>query len=309
MRKDCLDMVYKLAKKDNRIFFIGSDLGYKTLNNFYEEMPDRFLMEGINEQNVIGIAAGLALEGKIVYVNTIATFLTRRCFEQIVLDLCLHNVNVRLIGNGGGLVYAPLGSTHLAFEDLAIMRAIPNMTILAPADANEMIELMPLTVNHKGPIYIRLGKGNEPIVTDNVKSFEIGRATVKREGKDAIIITTGVTLHTALDASEMLSNQGIETTLLHMSTVKPLDVKTIMEYMNKIPVIVTIEEHTLAGGLGSAVAEIVAEANFNPAKRFARLGIPDQFPDEYGSQESLMNRYSITAKKLVGTIKDLLNLS
>src|SRR6266699_2634996 len=134
MRKTSLDMVYELARKDKRIMFIGSDLGIGTLKQFKAEMPDRFLMEGVSEANIVGIAAGLALEGRIVYINTIATFLTRRCFEQVALDLCLHNANVRLIGNGGGLVYAPLGPTHLAFEDIAIMRALPNMTVVSVCD-------------------------------------------------------------------------------------------------------------------------------------------------------------------------------
>ena len=137
MRQTCLDMVYQLAKEDERIFFIGSDLGAGTLDQFKNEMPDRFFMEGISEANIVGMAAGLAMEGKIVYVNTIGTFITRRCFEQIVVDAALHNVNVRLIGNGGGLVYAPLGPTHLAIEDLAIMRAIPNMPIVAPAGMSD----------------------------------------------------------------------------------------------------------------------------------------------------------------------------
>src|SRR5947209_506257 len=147
MRKVCLDMVHELARKDERIFFIGSDLGIGTLKQFKAEMPDRFLMEGVSEANVVGVAAGLALEGKIVYVNTIATFLTRRCFEQVALDLCLHKVPVRLIGNGGGMVYAPLGPTHMAIDDLALFRALPGMTILAPCDAEEMRRLMPLTVD------------------------------------------------------------------------------------------------------------------------------------------------------------------
>src|SRR2546426_4014196 len=152
MRKVCLDMVHELARRDERIFFIGSDLGIGTLKQFKVQMPERFLMEGVSEANVVGVAAGLALEGKIVYVNTIATFLTRRCFEQVALDLCLHNTNVRLIGNGGGLVYAPLGPTHLAIEDIAILRALPNMTILAPADAEEMRRLVPPAGEQHGPI-------------------------------------------------------------------------------------------------------------------------------------------------------------
>ena len=191
MRQTCLDMVFELAKTDPRVFYIGSDLGVGTLDEFKAEIPDRFFMEGISEANIIGMAAGLAMEGKIPYVNTIATFITRRCYEQVVLDLCLHDVPVRLIGNGGGLVYAPLGPTHEAIEDLALFRAIPNMTIVAPADADEMRRLMPQTLDYPGPIYIRLGKGYDPIVTTDDVPFEIGKVLPMREGNDALILTTG----------------------------------------------------------------------------------------------------------------------
>jgi transketolase len=308
MRKTCLDMVYQLAKNDDRIFFIGSDLSFGTLKQFKEEMPDRFFMEGVSEANVIGMAVGLALEGKIPYVNTIATFITRRCFEQIVLDVCLHNASVRLIGNGGGLVYAPLGPTHLAIEDLAIMRALPNMTIVAPADADEMRRLMPLTVEHRGPIYIRLAKGYDPIVTTDDAPFEIGKAIPMRQGSDALILTTGITLRIALEAAANLSEAGLEATILHVPTIKPLHTEAILGYAAEVPVIITIEEHSVIGGLGSAVAEIVMEANFNPAKRFKRIGIPDAFPNEYSSQNSLMARYDITAEMVVSVIKQLLGI-
>ncbi len=305
MRKTCLEMVYELAKKDERIFFIGSDLGVGTLKEFKEEMPDRFFMEGISEANIIGMAAGLAMEGKIVYVNTISSFITRRCFEQIVLDLCLHNVNVRLIGNGGGMVYAPLGPTHTTVEDLAIMRSVPNMTVIAPADADEMRRMMPLTVDYSGPVYIRLAKGYDPVVTTDDIPFEIGKAIPMREGKDALIVTTGIALKSALDAADTMISEGIRASVLHVPTVKPLDVNGILEYAAEIPVIVTIEEHSVIGGLGSAVAEIIAEANFDSPKRFRRIGIPDVFPDEYGSQASLMERYSITHDHLISAIKEL----
>ena len=305
MRQMCLDMVYELAKEDPRIFFIGSDLGANTLDKFKEEMPRRFLMEGISEANVVGIATGLALEGKIPYVNTIATFITRRCYEQVVLDASLHNVNVRLIGNGGGLVYAPLGPTHLAIEDLAIMRAIPNMTIVAPADADEMRRFMPQTVDHQGPIYIRLGKGYDPIVSNDDVPFEIGKAIPMRQGSDALVLTTGITLKTGLKAAGMLEEQGISTGVLHVHTIKPLDVDAILEHCANVRAVVSVEEHTVIGGLGSAVAEIIAEAGFDPAKRFKRVGLPDVFPDQYGSQDSLMERYSITAVEVVRVTKGL----
>ncbi len=306
MRKTSLDMVYELARKDRRIFFIGSDLGVGTLKQFKAEMPDRFFMEGVSEANLVGIAAGLALEGKIVYINTIATFLTRRCFEQVALDLCLHNANVRLIGSGGGLVYAPLGPTHEAIDDIAIFRVLPRMTIVAPADADEMRRLMPLTVDHPGPIYIRLGKGGDPVVTNDKTPFRIGTAIPMREGSDALILSTGVMLKPALDAAAALEKDGIETAVLHLPTLKPFDTETVIEFSSRVPVIVSVEEHSVIGGLGSAVAETIAEANFENSKRFKRIGLPDVFPDEYGSQASLMTRYGLTADRIAMTVQELL---
>jgi len=308
MRKTCLDQVYELAKNDPRIFFIGSDLGYETLKQFKNEMPDRFLMEGVSEANLVGISAGLAMEGKIVYANTIATFLSRRCFEQIVLDMALHQVNVRLIANGGGLVYAPLGPTHLAIDDLAILRAVPNMTIVAPCDAEEMKRLMVQTVDHQGPMYIRLAKGGDPIVSTDHIPFKIGKAMPIREGKDVLLITTGITLGLAIKAADILAKEGIEAAILHMPTVKPLDTETLLHYVSQTTVVLTVEEHSIIGGLGSAVAETIAEANFNTVKRFKRIGIPDVFADRYGSQEDLLSYYGIDVQNICVDTKQLLGL-
>lgn len=305
MRKTSLDMVYELAKRDRRVVFIGSDLGPDTLKQLKVEFPNQFLMEGVSEANIVTMAAGLAMEGKIPYINTIATFLTRRCFEQIVLDLGLHNTKVRLIASGGGVVYAPLGPTHLAIDDIAILRAVPNMTILAPADAEEMRRLMLQTLEVDGPVYIRLGKGGDPIVSRADLPCEIGKGILMREGKDALIVCTGICLQVALAAADDLEKQGVTASVLHMHTLKPLDAAAVHENAARVPVIVTIEEHTIVGGLGSAVAEILAEASFNPAKRFRRIGIPDVFPDEYGSQASLMARYDITSAHLAAVIKEL----
>jgi len=305
MRKTCLDQVYELAKKDERVFFVGSDLGVNTLQKFKDEIPGRFLMEGISEQHVVGLASGLALEGKIVYVNTIGTFITRRCFEQVVVDVCLHNLNVRLIGNGGGLVYAPLGPTHLAIEDISIMRAVPNMTVIAPADADEMRRLMPQTVDYAGPIYIRLAKGYDPIVTTDAVPFRIGRALPMRDGSDALLVSTGITLRVALEAAQELAEQGLECAVLHMPTIKPFDSAALLERAAVTPVIVTIEEHTTIGGLGSAVAEVIAEAGFQSGKRFRRIGISDVFAKHYGTQAALMEYYGISTPRVVATVKDL----
>ena len=307
MRETCLQIIYELAKQDDRILFIGSDLTTGTLEKFKNEMPDRFFMEGVSEANLLGVAAGLALEGKIPYLNTIATFITRRSFEQLVLDLCLHNANVRLIGNGGGLVYAPLGPTHEAIEDIAILRSVPNITILAPADSLEMRKLMPHTVNHQGPIYLRLAKGHDPLVSNESDDYQIGKAIQIRQGADVLLITTGITLGLAKTAADILAKQNIESTILHCHTLKPLDTKNIIDTASTIPIIVTIEEHSVIGGLGSAVAELIAESNFYPSKKFKRIGIPDTFPNQYGSQSDLMKKYSITTEGIVSTVNILIN--
>lgn len=308
MRKVSLHHVHLLAKKDPRVYFIGSDLGVGTLDAFKKELPDRFLMEGISEANVVGMAAGLALDGKIVYVNSIATFLTRRAFEQVCLDLCLHNLPVRLIGNGGGMVYAPLGPTHMATDDIAIMRALPNMTILAPSDAQEMANLMPLTLDWPGPIYIRLAKGGDPVVSLPHGPGAIGKSVLMRDdGKDALVVTTGVMLKPALEAADQLSAQGVNIRVLHMPTVKPLDAPALLEHAADVRAIVTLEEHSVIGGLGSAVAELISEARFKtPRPMVRRLGVPDIFPDDYGSQNHLFRRFGLTSAGVAGAVTELL---
>ena len=268
-------------------------------------------MEGVSEANIVSMAAGLALEGKVVYINTIATFLTRRCFEQVVLDLGLHNTNVRLIASGGGLVYAPLGPTHLATEDIAILRAIPNMTIICPADAEEMKRIMPDTLDHKGPVYIRLGKGGDPVLTTSFMEkekfrFKIGKAFPFIKGKDALIVTTGVTLGSALEASDHLSREKISCGVLHVPTVKPFDIETFISQAEKVKAVVSVEEHTVIGGLGSTLAEIIAESRELRSLRLKRVGLPDQFPNDYGSQADLLAKYLITKETTTDSIRELL---
>ena len=194
MRQTCLNLVHGLARADERVVFIGSDLGAGTLSRFHDEIPDRFIMEGVDEANIVGMAAGLALEGRIVYVNTLAVFLTRRVFEQLAVDVCLHRLKVRLIGNGGGLVYAPLGPTHMATDDIALMRTLPHMAVAAPADALELERMMPLIHEFEGPAYIRLAKGNDPVVGVSGEPRVLGQPVRVREGADALLITTGITL-------------------------------------------------------------------------------------------------------------------
>src|SRR5213083_1419215 len=234
MRKRSLDMVHALAKRDERVVFIGSDLSPNLLGEMKKEFPSRYYMEGIAEANIIGMAAGMAMDGFVPYVNTIATFITRRCYEQVAVDLCLHNLPVRLIGNGGGLVYAPLGPTHLAIEDIAIMRALPNMTVVSVCDAEEMKRFMDQTLDWPGPIYIRLAKGYDPIVSLPELEFAIGKAIVMREAagprRRVLIVSTGVATTRVLAAADALATDGIECTIMHMHTVKPLDTETLLRH-------------------------------------------------------------------------------
>lgn len=305
MRKTCLDMVYELAKKDPRVVFVGSDLGPGVLDKMKHEMPDRFYMEGVSEQHIIGLAAGLAMDGFIPYVNTIATFITRRCYEQLAVDLCLHDLPVRLIGNGGGLVYAPLGPTHLATEDIAITRALPNMTVVAPSDADEMARFMRTTLEWPHPIYIRLGKGGDPVVTGEHKGFEIGRAVRLKNDGDVSIISTGVMSGRALIAAEALAVDSITAGVVHMPTVKPLDTAAVLAATDA-KLVVTLEEHLKAGGLGSAVTETLVDANRMPQLGVLRLGLDDKFPLNYGSQDELLDAFGLQPQGIAASIRDAL---
>ncbi|MEO0489564.1 MAG: transketolase C-terminal domain-containing protein [Cyanobacteria bacterium J06659_2] len=298
MRRTALNSVYELAKSDERIVFIGSDLGPGVLADMKAAMPDRFFMEGVSEQHIIGMAAGLAMEGLIPYVNTIATFLTRRCYEQIALDLCLQDLPVRLIANGGGVVYAPLGPTHLAVEDISLLRSLPNMTILAPCDAEEMGRLMPQTVDWPHPIYIRLAKGGDKIVSQTELGSEIGKGTLLREPGEGLFITTGVMTQLALEAAEQLQVEDITCGVLHFHTIKPLDQEIISRWLPQVERVVTVEEHTRIGGLGSAVLELCSDHLPEQAAKIRRIGIPDRFSDQYGSQNSLLKHWGITVKTL-----------
>lgn len=294
MRQTALNTVHRLALDHPEVLFIGSDLGAGTLKGLKAERPDQFLMEGICEQNIIGMAAGLAMEGFKPYFNTIATFLTRRCLEQVTIDLCLHNLPVRLLGSGGGLVYAPLGPTHLAFEDIALLRTMPNMAIVAPSDAEEMSRLVMASLDWPGPLYIRIAKGGDPVISRPDLPCAIGKAIKMRDGADVGLVSTGIMTGRALVAAERLAADGIKASVLHMHTIKPLDTTALLALAQSVGSIVTIEEHSRDGGLGTAVIETLADAEF--AIRVRRLGLPDAFPEGYGSQDHLLGLAGLTVE-------------
>ncbi len=306
MRQAALDMVLELARKDERVVFVGSDLGPGTLDAMKREMPGRFFMEGVSEQAIIGMAAGLARDGFIPYVNTIATFITRRCYEQVAVDLCLHELPVRLIANGAGLVYAPLGPTHMAVEDIAIMRALPGMAVVAPCDAPEMRRFMARTLDWPMPIYIRLAKGFDPVVSDETVPFEIGKSISMRPGDGRVtLISTGVLTTRALKAADQLAADGFEVEVLHMHTVKPLDDAAVLERARQGRLIVTAEEHSRIGGLGSAVCDLLAAEGVLVHQ--LRLALPDQFPDDYGSQDHLLERAGLQPTQLAEQIRSAIS--
>ena len=302
MRKTALECVHKLAQHDKRVLFIGSDLGHGVLEKMKNELPDQFFMEGVSEQYIIGMAAGLAMEGFIPYVNTIATFLTRRCYEQVAVDLCMHDLPVRLIANGGGGVYAPLGPTHLAVEDIAIMRALPNMAVVAPCDADEMNRLMMSTLEWPHPIYIRLARGGDPIVSKDDLGFELGKSIKMKTGADGMFITTGVMTQLALETAEILKGDGVDVGVLHVHTIKPFDASGVISAIENVKAVVTVEEHIVNGGLGSAVLESCSELRPELLPKISRIGIPDKFATEYGSQNSLLKHWGITSETLVAAM-------
>jgi transketolase len=305
MRATCLNMVYELAKRDERPLFIGSDLSPGLLAEMRQKMPDRWYMEGITEANVIGMAAGLAMEGYMPFVNTIATFITRRCYEQVAVDLCLHELPVRLIANGGGLVYAPLGPTHLAIEDIAIMRALPNMTVTAVCDAKEMVRLMNCTLDWPNPIYIRLAKGGDPVVSRDENGFAIGKAIPMRKAraKRAIVVmATGVMTTNCLAAAELLAKDGIDISVVHFHTIKPLDEEALLTFADGAELVVTVEEGTRIGGFGSAVTDVIVEELGTSQPPILRLGLPDAFPHKYGLQEDLFEIYGLMPEQIAARI-------
>ena len=306
MRKRGLQEIFELAKKNKDVTFIGSDLGYKTLDDFKNELPNQFFMEGISEQNLIGMASGLAQEGKIVYVNTIATFLTRRCLDQLAIDACTGNHNIRLYANGGGVVYAPLGPTHLAIDDIGLMRSLPNMTIIHPSDAEEMVRAIKASEHWNGPIYIRLCRGGETVTSREDLGYEIGKAIELKKPKDLVILANGTMVFRALEVAEKLEADGITAGVLNVHTVKPLDQEKVRDYILNIPNIMTVEEHNKTGGLGSAVAEMIADEPGNVKPCFKRMGFPDCYPDKYGQQDIMIKHYGLNVNNIYKEALELL---
>jgi transketolase len=282
MRTSFLEELLEVAQADERVWLVTGDLGFSVLEPFAARFPDRYLNVGVAEQNMMGVAAGLAHSGKIPFTYSILNFATIRCLEQIRNDVCYHEANVKVVGVGGGYAYGSLGYTHHGVEDLAIMRALPGLTVVAPGDPAEARLATRAIAARPGPCYLRLGKANEPKVHASPPDFVLGRALTVRPGSDVTLISTGGMLKECVDTAERLAADGIDARVISMPTLKPIDVQTIIRAAHETGAIVTAEEHSISGGLGSAVAEVLAESHAHA--RFRRFGAADQLQRAVGSQ-------------------------
>ncbi|WP_213422568.1 transketolase family protein [Bhargavaea massiliensis] len=297
MRDTFVKTLIEIAKEDKNVHLITGDLGFGVLKPFWEQLPDQFTNAGIAEQNMTSFAAGLALEGKTVFTYSIGNFPTLRAVEQIRNDCAYHDANVKIVCIGGGFVYGSLGMSHHATEDLSIIRALPNVTVLAPGDLIEAEHATRAIYNHKGTCYLRLGRGGEKRIHDKIDDFQIGKAIKIKGGEKVAIFSTGAIFDEALEASEILSKEGINPALYTFPTVKPIDRLTIEECAKNFDLIVTVEEHNVVGGFGSAVSEVTAELVGTKA-RVLKVGLNDMYSSIVGSQKYLRGVYGMSASQI-----------
>ncbi|MDP3789598.1 MAG: transketolase C-terminal domain-containing protein [Candidatus Omnitrophota bacterium] len=305
MRNAYLEALHELAGKDKRILALVADNGAVVYDRYRADYPDRFFNCGISEANMVSVAAGLASCGKIPFAYTIACFITMRAFEQVRNDVCLQKMNVKLVGIGAGFVYSNLGPTHQATKDIALMRVLPGMTVFSPADPLETKKVTAAAAEIKGPVYMRLATGGTPEIYKKDYEFIAGRGVMLRDGTDVAIISTGSILYDVLQAADELKLSGISARVINIHTIKPLDRKIILEAANDTRAIMTVEEHSITGGLGSAVAEVIAEDNRVPV-RFKRLGLEGVFPDGYGTYQDIKEINSLSKKDIINAAKNIL---
>lgn len=307
MRTAFFGTLEQLKQNNGDIFVLTGDLGFKLFDSFKSRYPDKFYDIGIAEANMVGIASGLSLSGKNVYCYSITPFLFARAFEQIRIDVAYQNLNVKLIGVGGGFAYGLEGITHWGLEDFALMRSLHNMSVVCPADYKEAERFAEISYEYQGPLYIRLGQKADPVVHDRVPDLEIGKALVMNEGKDIAVFATGSMVYAVKQVVEMLSHKGIRATFINMHTLKPLDIENIDQIASTHKAIFSVEEHNIHGGLGSAIAEFLAENGYNGL--FKRIGIPDKLGSFIGRADYLREKYGLTPEKIynkiINEIKDI----
>jgi transketolase len=302
MRAECGRFLCELGSNDPNIVVLDADLKDSTQSvKFQEQFPERYFDIGIAEQNMVGIAAGLSLKGKIPIVQSFACFISMRACEQVRTTVAYPNLNVKFIVTHSGISCGSAGATHHAIEDLAIMRAIPNMTVFAPADVYELKQVLTEMMKHVGPAYVRLGASDTEALNCHREPFKIGKGTLLRKGNDATIFTTGTLAELGLKAANLLDQRGLDTRVIQMASLKPFDCDGVKKACRETQTIVTVEEHNIIGGLGSAVSEVIAE---QPCGIVRRMGIKDRFCDAF-SYDYLLEKEGLTAEKIVETVLSL----
>ena len=305
MRTTFVETLTEMAARDHRVMLVVGDLGFGVVTDFARRFPRQFLNVGVAEQNMAGVAAGLAMAGKIVFTYSIGNFPTLRCLEQIRNDICYHDANVIVVSVGGGFSYGALGMTHHATEDIAIMRAIPGMKVIAPGDPLETVAATRAVAEGIGPVYLRLGRAGEPVVHRGHLDWTLGKGVTVREGKDLTLISTGAMLATTVTVAESLARDGFQARVLSMHTISPLDDEAVLSAARESGMIFTIEEHSIVGGLGGAVSEVLAESNL-PQVSFRRFGVPSTFGKEVGSQDYLRALFGLDAESIGQNILSIL---
>jgi len=294
-----------VGEKNPEVVALGADITASTcVDQFKNRFPDRFISIGIAEQNMIGIAAGLSLAGKIPYATNYGVFLSGRAWDQLRTTVCYSNLNVKLGGAHGGISVGPDGATHQALEEISIMRCLPNMKVIVPADSNETRKAALAAAEVYGPVYIRFGREATPSITKEETPFELGKAYCVRDGSDVAVIACGVMVYESLVAAEALAKEGIDTMVINNHTVKPLDKQTLIEAAVKTGAVVTAEEHQVAGGMGSAVLELLAQYAPVPARM---IGVNDRF-GESGDPDVLMKAFGLKSENIAQAVRETLNM-
>ncbi|MGG1396285.1 transketolase family protein [Bacillus salipaludis] len=302
-RKGFADALIRLGERHDNLVVLDADCAKSNMTNLFKNrFPERFFNIGISECDLVGTAAGMAIAGKVPFANAYANFLTGRAFDQMRISVCYSNNNVKIVGHNAGTSAAQEGATHLPLEDISLMRSLPRMTVIVPADAVEMEKAVEAAYYHEGPIYLRVGKLPVPIVTKKEEPFEIGKAIKYREGSDITIISTGIMLDESLKAVEELEKQGVSAELLHIHTIKPIDREAILASAAKTKNVISVEEHSIIGGLGSAVAEVLSE---NQPAKLRRIGTNDRFGVS-GKMDELLDLFELRAHRIVSTANELL---
>lgn len=307
MRDTFVKTLIEEAKKDKNIELVTGDLGFGVLKPYFEQLPNQFTNAGIAEQNMTGVAAGMALCGKTVFTYSIGNFPTLRCIEQIRNDCAYPHANVKIVCVGGGFVYGSLGMSHQATEDIAILRALPEVTVVCPGDLVEAAEATKAIAHTPGTVYLRLGRGGEKRVHNKIDNFQIGKAIKIREAKadcnkKVALFSTGAILDEVTEAAGILEKEGIGVEEYSFHTVKPIDKDVILDCANRYDYIVTVEEHNVIGGFASAVSEVITDSDENV--RLIKIGLNDEYCSKVGNQKYLRAQYGMTAQDIVKKVKE-----